>query len=79
MDTLLVTPQNKTQFELVYRTLLSMNVPVKTIASENRNEWDNLPDHVKKRIDKSLKQAENGELIPHTEVMNDIKEKYLNT
>ena len=80
MDTLLVTPQNKTQFELVYKTLLNMNVSVKTIADKNiasENNNDNLPDHVKKGIEKGLKQIENGECSPHAEVMNRIKKKYL--
>jgi len=37
--------------------------------------WDELPDEVKKSIEIGLKQAENGEVIPHEEVMKGIEEK----
>lgn len=31
--------------------------------------WDELPEEVKKSIEIGLKQADNGEVIPHEEVM----------
>jgi hypothetical protein len=37
--------------------------------------WDELPKEVKKSIEIGLKQAENGEVIPHEEVMQRIEEK----
>jgi predicted transcriptional regulator len=37
--------------------------------------WDELPDEVKESIEIGLKQAENGEVIPHEEVMKRIEEK----
>jgi predicted transcriptional regulator len=32
---------------------------------------------LEKALDKSIKQADNGEVIPHNKVMADIKKKYL--
>jgi len=39
--------------------------------------WKNLRDTEKVAIEKSLAEADRGELIPHEEVMKDIKEKYI--
>jgi len=38
--------------------------------------WDELPQEVKKSIEIGLKQADNGEVIPHEEVMKKY-EKWL--
>ena len=46
--------------------------------TDNVDFWDELPENVKKSINKGLKQAENGEVTPHDEVMKNIKSKYLN-
>lgn len=43
------------------------------ITSEEKDIWDNLPDEVKSSIDKSLAQADNGELIPHSEAIKMLK------
>ena len=37
--------------------------------------WDELPEEVKKSIEIGVKQAENGEVIPHEEVMKRLEEK----
>ena len=47
------------------------------LETENSDDyWDNLPEQVKKLIQIGLKQCEEGQLIPHEKVMNDIKKKY---
>ena len=38
--------------------------------------WDELSDEDKADIEEGLAQADRGELIPHEEVMKEIKEKY---
>lgn len=35
--------------------------------------WDELPEHVKKGINKSRKQAQNGELIPFEDILKEIE------
>jgi predicted transcriptional regulator len=37
--------------------------------------WDELPEEVKESIEIGLKQAENGEVIPHEEMVQRIEEK----
>ena len=39
-------------------------------------DWENLPEDLKVDILKSIKEADNGELIPHEVAMKRIKEKY---
>ena len=39
-------------------------------------EWDEMPDILKKLIKKGIQQADEGKLIPHEEVMKQIREKY---
>ncbi len=38
-------------------------------AEQDYNSWDELPATLKKSITKSLKQADEGDLIPHEEVV----------
>lgn len=38
--------------------------------------WDELPEEVKKSIETGLKQADNGEVIPHEEVMKKYERMY---
>lgn len=38
--------------------------------------WEDLSEDEKQAIDKSLAEADRGELIPHEEVMREIKAKY---
>jgi predicted AAA+ superfamily ATPase len=38
--------------------------------------WDELPDEVKTDIEEALKEAEEGKVFSHKEVMDEIKEKY---
>lgn len=38
--------------------------------------WDELSNAEKEAIKKSLEEADKGELIPHEQVMNEIKERY---
>ena len=44
----------------------------------NIDFWDKLPDNVKNSINKGIKQAKNGVLTNHNEVMQNVKSKYLN-
>jgi hypothetical protein len=45
-------------------------------GGETQN-WDDLDPALKAALKRGLKQADNGELTPHEEVMAHIKEKYL--
>ena len=38
--------------------------------------WDELSDEQKAEIEEAIAQADRGELIPHKEVMAEIKKKY---
>ena len=39
--------------------------------------WDDLPIRIRKDIETALIEADNGELIPHEEVMKEMRVKYL--
>jgi hypothetical protein len=43
------------------------------ISTEELDIWDALPDEVKVSVEKSLAQAEKGELIPHEEALKRVK------
>ena len=43
---------------------------------EEKDFWDELPEHVKKGIEEGLSQSERGEGITHDEMMKQIKAKY---
>jgi hypothetical protein len=43
------------------------------ISIEELDSWDTLPDEVKVSIDRSLSQADHGELIPHEEAIKRVK------
>ncbi len=40
------------------------------------DDWHSMPEILHKLIEKGIKQCEDGELIPHEKVMNDIKKKF---
>ena len=44
--------------------------------SVSDKEWDEMPDILKKLLEKGLKESEQGLGTPHEEVMKQIKEKY---
>lgn len=49
------------------------------IAKQKKQEadwWDELPDEIKAAIDEGIAQADRGELIPHEQVMKEIKAKF---
>ena len=43
----------------------------------NEESWDDLDPALKASLERGLKQADNGEVIPHEEVMAYIRAKYL--
>jgi hypothetical protein len=43
------------------------------ISKEEVDLWDTLPDEVKVSLEKSITQADNGELIPHEEAIKRVK------
>jgi predicted transcriptional regulator len=38
--------------------------------------WDDVPVDVQQEIDSAIKEADRGELIPHEQVMQEIRNKY---
>jgi hypothetical protein len=44
---------------------------------EEKDFWDELPEHVKASIQQAKAELERGEGIPHEKVMAEIKSKYL--
>ena len=54
-------------------TLLKKN---SAASKTNQLDWDSLSHAEKIAIDKAIKQADNGELIPHNQVMKELKTKY---
>ena len=49
----------------------------KLLSQEKEADWrDNLPLSVQQSIDESIKQADHEEIIPHEEVMKEVKSKY---
>lgn len=38
--------------------------------------WDEISEAEKEEIEKSIAEADNGELIPHEQVMKEVREKY---
>jgi hypothetical protein len=43
------------------------------ISSEETDTWDSLPDDVKLSLEKSLHQADNGELLSHENASKQLK------
>ncbi len=43
------------------------------ISKEEVDLWDTLPEEVKVSLEKSITQADNGELIPHEEAIKRVK------
>lgn len=60
-------------FLLAIRILLLKQVP----NTETKDFWDDLPIRIRKDIETALIEADNGELIPHEEVMKEMRVKYL--
>ena len=50
---------------------------LKQVSQEQPDFWDTLPNLIQEDILISLEQVQNNELIPHEEVMTDIKIRYL--
>ena len=60
-------------FLLAIRILLLKQIP----NTETKDFWDDLPIRIRKDIETALIEADNGELIPHEEVMKEFRVKYL--
>lgn len=43
------------------------------ISKEEVDVWDTVPNDIKVSIEKSISQADNGELIPHEEAIKKLK------
>ncbi len=48
----------------------------KQVQTKEHDFWENLPIEVKQSIERGIEQADNGELISHETVMEEIKNKY---
>lgn len=48
----------------------------KTLSKEDVDFWDELSNEQKAEIEESIAQADKGELIPHEQVMKEIKSRY---
>ena len=55
------------------RILLLKQIP----NSETKDFWNDLPIRIRKDIETALMEADKGELIPHEEVMKEMRVKYL--
>jgi len=51
---------------------------VKAILSDDKDFWDDLPEHVKEGVNKAKEELKQGKGIPNEKVMADIKARYLN-
>ncbi len=49
---------------------------IKSSSSSPDDFWDNLPDAIKREVELSIIEADNGLVIPHEEVMKKY-EKYI--
>jgi len=67
-------PDNLQAKELLNFILKTNIFKVKEVK---KDFWEELPENVKASINKGIKQAKNGQLTPHNEVMQNIKAKYL--
>ena len=47
------------------------------LQDDGKDHWDELPEHVKKAVERSEEQIKNGEIKPHNEVMENFKKKFL--
>jgi hypothetical protein len=54
------------------RILLLKQIP----NTETKDFWDELPIRIRKDIETALVEADKGELIPHEEVMKEMRIKY---
>ena len=45
-------------------------------SSKSSDWWDEIPTEVQQAIDKSVEQADKGEVISHEEVTNELKKEY---
>jgi len=57
----------------------SILAKVEAILKKEKNSdwWDEISPEEKKAIEKGLSEADKGELIPHEEVMREVRAKYL--
>ncbi len=57
----------------------SILAKVEAILKKEKNSdwWDEISPEEKKAIEKGLSEADKGELIPHKEVMREVRTKYL--
>ncbi len=70
-----------TKDETIIRKIESIIFPAQTMKSKKKQkienevllDWDEIPDDIKHGIEKSLKQSEAGQTIPHHEVMKKYK------
>ena len=60
-------------FLYAIRILLLKQVP----NTETKDFWDELPIRIRKDIETAIVEADKGELIPHEEVMKEMRVKYL--
>ncbi len=49
--------------------------PKSEVAAGNE-DWEQLPEHVKKGIELGIEQADKGLVFTHEEVMSNLKKKY---
>jgi len=48
------------------------------VGLSNGDFWDEVPDKIKRDIDKAIEQLDRGEGIPHSNVMAEIKARFIN-
>lgn len=49
---------------------------IESLKNKDSDWWDELPESVKNSVEKGIEQADNGETVPHENVIKEVKAKY---
>ncbi|MGE4287373.1 MAG: hypothetical protein AB7E36_01700 [Salinivirgaceae bacterium] len=49
---------------------------IENLKNKDADWWDELPESVRNSVEKGIEQADNGEMIPHENVIKEVKAKY---
>lgn len=75
METLLIRTEDAAQTKTIKAILKALNVKVE-ILSNSISKTEELPSHVSKLLTKSISEADNGQLTPHQDFMEEVKIRF---